>query len=514
MKTKLFVLLLLVVSSRAQTGPFTATGNMTTPRENHTATLLFDGTVLIAGGDNYTNGAMEQPRMASAEIYDPVARTFTQVGDMTTGRSGHTATLLPDGRVLIAGGDGTTQSGSDPAIPGTAELYDPSIRSFATTGRMVTGRTGANATLLTNGKVLITGGIAGYENDNDNDTVFIGDAEIYDPSTGTFIPAAGYVGNLSSMVSSEWFDSTSTRLADGTVLFASESAAEIYDPVTGAFSLRGSMATRSGNYLLGRTASLLMDGKVLLAGGEQEDTGLYNNAELYDAATGVFSFTGAMTIPRYEHTSTLLPDGTVLIAGGITYTCVSPCLLGSGDFFGSEDNSELYDPLQGAFTAAGSMTQRRRSHTATLLNDGDVLVAGGDGWVYGASFGSSATAELYHPASPVPAPLLFSLSGDGRGQGAIWYTATGLLASSQNPAAVGEIVATYTTSLFEGGTIPPQVAIGGKLAEILYFGDAPGYPGYFQVNFRVQNGVAPGSGVPVRLTYLSRPGNAVTIGVQ
>lgn len=257
-----------------------------------------------------------------------------------------------------------------------------------------------------------------------------------------------------------------------------------------------------------------MDGKVLLTGGEQEDTGIYSNAELYDAATGVFSFTGAMTIPRYEHTATLLPDGTALIAGGSTYTCsVNPC------FFGSEDNAERYDPVQGAFTAAGSMTQRHRAHTATLLNDGDVLVAGGDGWVFGASFGSSsfgstATAELYHPASPVPAPLLFSLSGDGRGQGAIWHAATGLLASSQNPAAAGEIVSTYTTSLFEGGTIPPQVAIGGKLAEILYFGDAPGYPGYFQVNFRVPSGVASGSAIPVRLTYIGRPSNAVTIGVQ
>jgi uncharacterized protein (TIGR03437 family) len=72
----------------------------------------------------------------------------------------------------------------------------------------------------------------------------------------------------------------------------------------------------------------------------------------------------------------------------------------------------------------------------------------------------------------------------------------------------------YTTSLFEGGVIPPQVAIGGKLAQILFFGDAPGYPGYFQVNFVVPSGVAPGTSVPIRLTYLGRSSNAVTLGVQ
>jgi len=508
MKASLILPFLLSGAALAQSpGTFTATGNMTTPRENHTATLLIDGTVLIAGGDNYA-ATTEQLRMATAEIYDPVARMFTRVGDMITGRSGHTATLLPDGRVLLAGGDGTTPWGSDPPIPGTAELYDPSTRTFTTTGSMVTGRTNANATLLTNGKVLITGGIARH--DNDNDSVFIGDAETYDPSTGPFTPTGGYAGSLSSGVSSEWFDSTSTRLADGTVLFATEPAAETYDPMTGTFSLRGSMLTPAGpNYLLGRTASLLMDGKVLLAGGEQEDTGLYNNAELYDAATGVFSFTGAMTISRYEHTATLLPDGTILIAGGITYTCSA-----NACFFGTEDNAELYGPLQGAFTAAGSMAQRRHSHTATLLADGDVLLAGGDGWVAGASFGSSATAELYHPALPVPAPLLFSLSGDGKGQGAIWHAQTGQVASADNPAAAGEALSMYTTSLAAGGVIPPQVAVGGRLAGVLYFGGAPGYPGYQQVNFRMPSDVAPGLAVSVRLNYLGRSSNEVTLGAQ
>jgi len=114
----------------------------------------------------------------------------------------------------------------------------------------------------------------------------------------------------------------------------------------------------------------------------------------------------------------------------------------------------------------------------------------------------------------IPAPALFSLSGDGKGQAAIWNTQTGQVLSADNPASAGDVLAMYTTSLIEGGVIPPQVAIGGELAEVLYFGDAPGYPGYFQINFRVPAGVAPGSAIPVRLTYLGRPSNTVTIGIN
>jgi len=234
---------------------------------------------------------------------------------------------------------------------------------------------------------------------------------------------------------------------------------------------------------------------------------------LYNPATGVFSFTGAMTIPRYNHTGTLLPDGTILMAGGVTYICSNPCPFGSAFFFGSADNAELYNPLLGTFTVAGSMTQRRRLHTATLLNDGDVLLAGGEDWVFLTSDATSATAELYHPASPLPAPLLFSLSGDGKGQGAIWHAKTGQIASANNPAVAGEYLSMYTTSFVDGGVIPPQVAIGGRLAEVLYFG-ASSYPGYDQVNFRVPSDVAPGTAVSVRILYLGRQSNEVTIAVR
>ncbi len=205
-----------------------------------------------------------------------------------------------------------------------------------------------------------------------------------------------------------------------------------------------------------------------------------------------------MTIGRQGHTATLLPDGTVLIAGSE---------FPSG---GALASAEIYDPVLGTFGPTGSMIAARYLHKATLLNNGQVLITGG----FDLFPATTSSAEIYHPPVLVPAPALFSISGDGQGQGAIWHALTGQIASADNPAVAGEALSMYTTSLVDGGVIPPQVSIGGRLAEVLYFGAAPGYPGYYQVNFRVPTGVAPGSAVPVRLTYIGRPSNAVTIGVQ
>jgi hypothetical protein len=179
--------------------------------------------------------------------------------------------------------------------------------------------------------------------------------------------------------------------------------------------------------------------------------------------------------------------------------------------FAAPPSADLYDASTRTFTAAASMTTPRNYHTATVLLDGRVLIAGGSG---GSSIAGLATAELYNPSSLVPAPELFSLWGDGRGQGAIWHAVTRQAASADNPAIAGEALSMYTTSLVDGGVIPPQVAVGGRLADVLFFGAAPGYSDYYQVNFRVPNGVAPGPAATVRLTYLNRPSNEVTIGVR
>jgi hypothetical protein len=213
-----------------------------------------------------------------------------------------------------------------------------------------------------------------------------------------------------------------------------------------------------------------------------------------------------MTTRRWDNTTTLLPDNTVLIAS-LDY---DPLAWGSGP-----NTAELYDPVMGTFSITGSMVTGRDSHTATLLPDGTVLISGG--WIcdgdcrYGATI---ANAEIYHPAVLVPAPVLFSLSGDGQGQGEILHADKHQVVSPNNPAVAGEALEVYCSGLIDGSVIPPQVAIGGRLAEILFFGNAADHPGFNQVSFRVPRGVTPGDAIPVRLTYFGRPSNEVTIVVQ
>jgi hypothetical protein len=469
------------IATAQSASTFTATGSMTTPRSWHTATLLTNGKVLIAGGQGGDGLAV-----ASAELYDPSTGTFTQTGNMTTARAAHTATLLPDGKVLITGGSNTSV-----LFPGlaSAELYDPSMGTFAPTGNMTTARADHTATLLADGRVLIGG---------------LGGAELYDTCTGVF----GAVVNAPNLL----LEKTATLLTDGTVLFAAPGfgfpdAGYRYDPSIGTFD-----NIDVGVVFWGHAASVLMNGKVLVSGGGDADVDVGDvlyQAELYDAGSNTFAWTANMTECRWHHTSTLLPDGTVLIAGGddLDHYLVSTYCINLAD--AAPGRAELYAPGTGTFSVTGSMTAPRERHAATLLNDGTVLITGGSTNNIVAN-----TAEIYQPALLIAGPRLFSLSGDGQGQGAVWNGVTGQIVSADNPATTGDVLSMYTTSLFEGGVIPPQVAVGGQLAEVLYFGDAPGYPGYYQVNFRVPGGIAPGSAVPVRLTYISRPSNAVTIGVQ
>ena len=137
---------------------------------------------------------------------------------------------------------------------------------------------------------------------------------------------------------------------------------------------------------------------------------------------------------------------------------------------------------------------------------------GGGGWICCGY--SVATAEIYRPAVLTPSPVLFSLSGDGQAQGAILHAGTARVVTASDPGVPGEVLEIYGTGLRHRSVIPPQVAIGGRLAEIRYFGKAPGFTGLNQVNVRVPSGIVAGPAVLVRLTYLGRPSNAVTIGVQ
>lgn len=488
MKASLVLLLALGRCAYPQSpGAFTTAGNMMTPRVFHTATLLSSGKVLIAGG--IADASITPLPVSSAELYDPPTGAFTATGRMTTARYSHTATLLPDGRVLIAGGD----DGDGDAVLG-AEVYDPSTGTFTGTGSMTFAHTAA--TLLKTGKVLMT-------------LPTKGNPEVYDPSSGAFQAARGYAGATGGS-----FATTATLLADGRVLIAAGTppfglvhdphpiSAQIFDPADGVFSLTGAMVDPDANN--GRSATLLTDGRVLFTGGERiADPYPYADydadAELYDPYAGSFAASGNLIQRRSAHTATLLPDGTVLITGGLS---INPQSAGFYDFLQS---AELYDSRIGTFSFAGNMETARDHHVATLLNDGTVLITGGTQH-RGAVGVPIPSAELYTPPVLVPAPLLFA--------GAIWHAATGQVVSDTNPAVAGEALSMYTTSLVEGGVIPPQVVIGGRVAQILFFGSAPGLAGISQVNVRVPSGVTPGSAVPVRLTYIGRPSNEVTIGMK
>jgi len=186
-----------------------------------------------------------------------------------------------------------------------------------------------------------------------------------------------------------------------------------------------------------------------------DDEGDFWGPELFDASTGIFTKIGNMIARRADHTATLLPDGAVLIGGR------GWLVSGNTEYFYETANSgELYDPARGTFSNTGNMATDRDGQTATLLNNGTVLIAGGRIFQPPPTYDSVvlSSAEIYHPAVLAPAPVLFSLSGDGRGQGAILHAGTHQLVSGTNPAIAGEALEIYGTGLIDGNVIPPLVA--------------------------------------------------------
>ena len=293
------------------TGSFAATGSLNSSRSFYSQTLLANGKVLIVGGLDYT--ASPPIYLNSAEIYDPATKTFSaSAGSMVFGREGHSATLLPSGKVLIAGG-----VDSDGNTTGQAVLYDPVADSFTpSAGTMVSVRKEHSATLLQNGKVLIAGG-------EDNADATLNSAELYDPATDTFT-AAG------SMTSPRW-GHTATLLTTGKVLIVAGgdaagfllSSAELFDPASGSFTATGSLNVLHDEY----SATLLDDGTVLIAGGTgyvgSDFTG-FKTSEVYNTVTGSFVTTGSLNVARTGHSATKLANGTVLIAGGGTGASDTP----------------------------------------------------------------------------------------------------------------------------------------------------------------------------------------------
>ncbi|RKG81634.1 kelch-like protein [Corallococcus sp. CA049B] len=325
------------------------TGSMSTARWGATATLLLNGKVLVAGGENTSSG------FETAELYDSTTGAWSPTGSMNEARVLYRATLLPGGSVLVTGGM-------------TAERYDPATGAWSVTGPVVKTREFHTATLLPDGKVLVAGGFEPF-------TDYLASAEVYDPATNTWSPT----GPMTEPRENH----TATLLLNGKVLVSGGSnhggnltSAELYDPATGTWSSTGSMAQDRSR----ATATLLSGGKVLVAVGFDSHAHYLGTAELYDPASGTWSPTGSLAAPRFGPTATLLRSGEVLIAGGADI---------DGNFLAT---AELYDPATGMWRPTDSMPAPRFGHTATLLSNGQVLVAGGVN-----NSGYLTSAELYRP---------------------------------------------------------------------------------------------------------------------
>ena len=325
---------------------WSTTGSLAEARRGLSTTVLPDGRVLAAGGFSPMVGTL-----SSAELYDPATGTWAATGSLPMAQVDHSAYLLGSGQVLVVGGDST----------GTTALYDPATGTWSSAASMGTARMNYRTVLLNDGRVLAIGGA-------DTSYVRLASAELYEPATNTWAPT----GSLSAPRDGL----SAVLLADGKVLVfgggqGADSTSELYDPTTGTWTPGGALS-------FGRSRPLgqrLADGRVLMFGGWSQD------AEVYDPATNTWSLTGPTLMRRQHATSTLLPDGRVLAVGGMSGTS------------GSEDSAttELYDPTTGTWSLGPTMGSWRGLHSASVLQDGRVLIAGGMG---SAVYATLATAEL------------------------------------------------------------------------------------------------------------------------
>jgi N-acetylneuraminic acid mutarotase len=331
---------------------FVATGPLGVAQSGHTATRLPDGQVLIAAGGT-----------TNAELYNPRTRRFAPAAKMPLAVTGATATLLPNGKVLVAGGVQRSHQVTN------AELYDPATGTWAATGAMNVARSGQTATLLDDGQVLVAGGGcngSGYGCDAGSFLATLRSAELYNPATGTWAKTGSMKDGRESF--------TATLLQNGQVLatggfnncdddFCSDTnTAELYNPTTGTWTQTGSMQGAREQH----TATLLPSGRVLVVGGRNEGGFCcspfeYSSAELYNPATGTWTPTASMAAKHAGQTATLLPGGWVLVTGGGTQV------------------AEIYEPGPGIWVSPGALSTARTHQTATLLPNNRVLVAGGDG---------------------------------------------------------------------------------------------------------------------------------------
>lgn len=309
----------------------------------------------------------------------PPTGTWTDVPDLASVRGTTSAVVLKDGKVLVAGG-GVGQ------IPvAAAEVYDPGPGQWKATGSLTTARRGLQAVLLQDGRVLATGGIAGGD--------LLASAEIYDPSTGKWVATGSMtiprLGHTLTVLSDGRVLATGGSSVDtgGSGQIRPDATAEVFNPATGTWKATGGAMNVAR---FEHTATLLDDGRVLVTGGQglpvSGQSPALASTELYDPAVDAFLKSNDLTEPRFNHTATKLADRSVLVVGGT----------GGPNNDLSLSTAEVFAPSSNSWSRVGPLTQGRTGHTATLMTDGRVLVAGGEQTSRG-THRSLATAELYTP---------------------------------------------------------------------------------------------------------------------
>jgi N-terminal glycosyl-hydrolase-114-associated domain/Galactose oxidase, central domain len=404
----LFFAAMLPVLSHAQAPTWGPAGTMTTSRTYPTATLLNNGKVLVAGGFGPTIGSL-----FTSELYDPATNKWTATGNMVGSRYFHTATLLKDGRVLVVGGVNQTQ------VPVEfAEIYDPATGSWTKTGSNLQSRYNHTATLLNSGMVLVTGGCCGAA----SPLTQLNSAEVWDPASGQWTGVGNSAVAHSNGLAFTLSDGTALEVAGFSYGSGSSNSVDFYNPTfnTWTASPTGLNAQR-GNFAGG----LLSGDKIVVAGGSGGGccAGV-NTSELYDPATQTWQTTLPMTIVRNTPSGAVFQSGAkLLVAGG--FTCCN-------DPLPTRDSAEIFDLATKTWITTASMTQARYGHAMVTLQDGSVLAIGG-GVYSGSPYLNSA--ERYFPgtgpATPVsiligstPSPNGFIVSGANCSAGSYNTTAT------------------------------------------------------------------------------------------
>lgn len=355
--------------------------NPTNARQRATATLLPSGMVLVAGGTDDFGATV-----GTAELYDPITGSFIPTGTMNVPRSNSTATLLPNGRVLVAGGIDNTG-----LVSSVAEVYDPASGVFLPTATAMTiERSGHAATILNDGRVAIFGGQTGA-------ALATSTVEIYDPLTNSFTAAAGSMNTARANLTATLLENEDVLLAGGSGTSGGVlNSLELFNAPGPTFTSLSATLSQRREFA---GASLLPNGQVLISGGDSGvESSPLASADIFNPSGNTITGPISMVRGHEFHSSTVLPDGTVLIAGG------------SDAFFATSAaaQSEVFTPGTNTFASTGSLQTPRYNHVSSLLANGNMLAIGG---FQPQGVGPIGSVEVYNSPAPSFAPGAFSQVG-------------------------------------------------------------------------------------------------------